>query len=451
MKEYILTTNDGTVTLGQLKVNFPSKIFVFDEGFMKFCFELAKREQKFEGDLIRIYCNLLFLKSQKAKVLYRLYNLDRQGFLKEVHINFISRKKFAFLFSEEVFISKDDSNGNLLSHRIIPNLFFKYFANKLFYLLKAKIKQESIVKSWVEVSEKIYRKEIPDAQVLIYPFPIKIYRQLKYILTKIKKSEKFGFMGIPYQISPILKAFSTKNLDYHVTAFEYVGAIRHADYYIKNSKVKKIFTTEEFEAGSYAFSKKLVQNQIHITNTCHGLSVYSPFVSYSKFVLFNRKQQDLYSVFNGFMDFKLMHAGTQKKENIKASKFIFIDQGKLKNFGLHYEANLRERVLSILNKVGEKEGTRIHIKSHPNTKRGEIKRLQAKYRFLPIIKDLEQLDEDIVFITLYSTAYYDFGKLGSFLFIKDDLFDPTLFFGPEINTVHVSELKNRIEEIVKNG
>src|SRR5690606_38612927 len=106
---------------------------------------------------IKVYCNLLFLKSKRIKILYRLYELDRAGKLKEIHIEFISRKKFGYLFSESTLISKEDSNGNLLPYQSIPKLFLKYFGNKLFYLFKAKIKNTKIVKSWVEISERIYK------------------------------------------------------------------------------------------------------------------------------------------------------------------------------------------------------------------------------------------------------------------------------------------------------
>ena len=451
MKEHILTTNKGIISLKEISVNFPNKMLVFDEKFMKFCFLVAKREPRLEGDLIKIYSNLLFLKSDKIKILYRLYNLDRAGHLKEIHIDFISRKKFKYLFSKNVTISKEDTNGNLLPYRIIPKLFLKYFANKIFYFLKAKIKKEKIVKSWVEISERIYKEELHDAQILIYPFPIKIYRQLKYILTKIKNSEKVELMGVPYSISPILKTLFNKNIDYLITVFEYTGAIRHANYFLEHHVVRKILTTEEFEVGSFSFSKQLIQNGIHVTNTCHGLSVYSPFVYYSKFFLINKKQQELYSIFNEFLDFEIMHTEAYESNESKVSKVIFIDQGDLRKFGLHYEAALREKVLGILNQIGKKGQSPINIKTHPNTKQGEIKRLQTQYRFLPIIKNAELPLEGIVFITLYSTAYYDFRNKGSFLFIEDDLFNPSLFFGPKINTVHVSKLKVKIEELLRNG
>ena len=224
-------------------------MLVFDENFIKFCYLVAKRTPRLEGDLIKIYCNLLFLKSDKIKILYRLHNLDQAGHLKEIHI------KFNYLFSKNISISKENSNGNLLPYQIIPTLFLKYFANKIFFLLKAKVEKGKIIKSWVEVTEKIYREELHDAQILIYPFPIKIYRQLKYIFRKIKNSEKVGIMGVPYRISPLLKTLFNKNIDHLITVFEHTGAIRHANYFINNQGIRNILTTEEFEVGSFSFSK----------------------------------------------------------------------------------------------------------------------------------------------------------------------------------------------------
>ena len=112
-------------------------MYVFDQDFIKFCYWVAKRKSGLEGDLIKIYSNLLFLKSDRIKILYRLYNLDQAGHLREIHIDFVSRIKFRYLFSENVSISKEDSNGNLLPRRIIPKLFLKYFANQLFFFIKS--------------------------------------------------------------------------------------------------------------------------------------------------------------------------------------------------------------------------------------------------------------------------------------------------------------------------
>lgn len=451
MKEYILTTNEGVLSLRELKVNFPYKMLVFDAEFIKFCYLVAKEEPRLEGDLIKIYSNLLFLKSDKIKILYRLYNLDQAGLLQEIHIEFISKNVFGYLFSQKVFISKEDSNANLLSYRIIPKLFLKYFVNKIFFILKAKIKKEKIIKSWVEVTEKIYKDELHNAQILIYPFPIKIYRQLKYIVKKIKNSEKVGLMGVPYRISPLLKSLFSKNIDYYITVFENTGAVRQAKYFLKGHGIQKILTTEEFEVGTYSFSKQLVQNGIQVINSCHGLSVYSPFVHYSKFFLFNKKQQELYSIFNEFLDFEIMHSKKCEREESNVTKVVFVDQGDLRKWGLHYEAVLREKTLEILNQIGEKEKLPIKIKIHPNTKQGEVNRMQAQYKYLPVIKNLGPPSDSTIFITLYSTAYYDFRSLGRFIFIKDDQFNPSLFFGPEIKTVHLSKLKANLEKFITNG
>ncbi|MBT8278044.1 MAG: hypothetical protein KJO41_03515 [Bacteroidia bacterium] len=391
------------------------------------------------------------MKSDKIKILYHLHNLDEAERLREIHIDFISRIKFNYLFSKNVSISKEDSTVNLLPHRIIPKLFLKYFANKIFFLLKAKVKNDKIIKSWVEVTEKIYKDELHDSQILIYPFPIKIYRQLKYIFNKIKKSESVGLMGVPYKISPLLKTLFNRNIDYLITVFEYTGAIRHANYFLKYQGIQKILTTEEFEVASFSFSKKLIKSGVQVINACHGLSVYSPFVYYSKFLLINKKQKELYSIFNKNLDFEIIYDETFESKVSKVSKIIFVDQGDLGKLGMPYEAALRGKVLGVLNQIGKKRNSTIQIKTHPNTKQKEIKRLQSQYEYLPIIKKLKPPLEGLVFITLYSTAYYDFRKYGSFLFIKDDLFNPSLFFGPKIKSVHVSELKVKIEDLIKNG
>nr|WP_299171056.1 hypothetical protein [uncultured Allomuricauda sp.] len=451
MKEYILTRNKGKISLEQLIYGMPSKMLVFNEQFMKFCFQVANYQNQFEGDLEKVYTNLLFLKSDKVKILYYLSDLDKEGHLKEINIDFISRKNFGHLFSNQVRINGASLNGNLLTRQILPKLFLKYFANKVFFIFKAKVRKEKVIKAWVEITEKIYKDELKNAQILIYPFPLKIHRQLLYVYKKAIRREKIGLMGVPYRIAPLLKSVFSKDYDYHISVFEHLGAIKQADYFINHSIAKKILTTEEFEVGSYTFSKRLAEGQIEVINSCHGLSVYSPFVSFTKFNLINKKQQQLYSVFNEGLNFEIMYSEDCEPGGIPIRKIIFVDQGNLTKFGLHYEAVLREKTLTALNQLGEKNNFPIEIKTHPNTKQKEIKRIQTLFENLTLIKTLDTTAKETVFITLYSTAYYDFRRIGKFIFIKDDLFDPSLFFGPEINTVHIANLKSNLEQLTKHG
>ncbi len=428
-----------------------SKMLVFDKDYIEFCYEVAKCKKELQGDLLKVYSNLLFLKSEKTKVLFYLHQLDEKGILDTVQVDFISSDTFGSLFSNRVKIKDGTPNGNLVSRKILPKLILKYLANKVFFLLKAKIKKQKVIKAWVEITEKIYKDELSDSQILIYPFPLKLHRQLSYVYKKKKKSEKIGLMGVPYKIAPLLRAIFSKSYDKHVATFEQLGAIEQAEYYAKQRGLKQIFTTEEFEVGSYTFAKLLGENNIDVINSCHGLSVYAPFVSYAKFNLINKKQKELYSVFNEGLNFEMMYAQDYKPSPIPIERIVFVDQGDLTKFGLYYEAILREKTLGKLNELGKIKNVPIQIKMHPNTKQKEANRVINKFKNLPLPKQLNIDSKTTIFITLYSTAYYDFRKMGNFVFIKDDMFDPSFFFGPEIDTIDIGNLESHLEQLIKNA
>ena len=68
LKGFIVTSNNTKVSVKELLYGRPSKMLVFDQDYIEFCYEVAKCKKELQGDLIKAYSNLLFLKSEKIFV-----------------------------------------------------------------------------------------------------------------------------------------------------------------------------------------------------------------------------------------------------------------------------------------------------------------------------------------------------------------------------------------------
>tara|TARA_B100000401_G_C52494450_1_gene571997 strand:- start:224 stop:697 length:474 start_codon:yes stop_codon:yes gene_type:complete len=127
----------------------------------------------------------------------------------------------------------------------------------------------------------------------------------------------------------------------------------------------------------------------------------------------------------------------------KTSLFVvYIDQGDLTKYHYFYEANLQKKLVEILQDINKQENKKVFVKFHPNRNEKEKKDFYDRYG-LESIQEFNK-SKNYVFINLYSTSYFDYKKFGPFLFVKDHSFFPKYFFGDEIKSIHIDELKNTL-------
>ena len=77
---------------------------------------------------------------------------------------------------------------------------------------------------------------------------------------------------------------------------------------------------------------------------------------------------------------------------------------------------------------------------HPNCGKREKKQISIDYKNIIQLNEFN-LTKNYLFLTMYSSAYFDFKKFGKFIFIEDDFFSSKNLF-ENIHTIHINELEN---------
>lgn len=249
-------------------------------------------------------------------------------------------------------------------------------------------------------------------------------------------------MGIPYSFKKLKKVILSRNLnrDYAIIKYEIDSMQKHSK---DLKKFDIIYTSDDFIPASPVLYQHLI-DKIYIINNAHGIGFYNPYLIYNKMLVFNEAQKNYYALRNPEIEFIVKENKTKTDSHplkTKNSVVVIIDQGNLEQYGLFYESNLQKKVNDKVIKICEQYGIRTFIKFHPNRKNKEKNKIIANTS-LREVKDFKLMkSQNILFINLYSTSYFDFRKYGKFIFVREGIFDPKVYFGDEIQTVEYSKLE----------
>ena len=115
---------------------------------------------------------------------------------------------------------------------------------------------------------------------------------------------------------------------------------------------------------------------------------------------------------------------------------------------LFYESKLQHETILILIDICEKLNYPFFTKFSLQTSLAGIETFIKKYRNTLVCNNIEMLslENNILFVNLFSTAYYDFSKYGEVLFIETDIFKPALMFGNKIECSTFENLEYNISK-----
>ncbi len=408
----------------------------------------------FSDNMKKVYINILVKHSQKAKIITALIFLSDKYGLESINATFLTKEIFKnFLNTEEIYFKYQKFIPcKFINRSQYKKLIVKYFAHKFYRLLFFKKISKNIVRSWVEISEEMYKDEYKsNALVLIYPFYLNIKRHFKYIRNCKKNKYNFSLAGIPYSIVNLIKSILKTKNDYFYVKFEHDGFLKHSEE-ILSLGVEKIYTSDEFEAGAYVMYKNLHQKKVFSYNTAHGMSYGCPHLYYSSFQVYNKSQKKYYSLKSDYVDYIV-----KERKNINIDKNLINLENKyniavvyleanFKKLNMKYESNLELEIINVLNDVNKiDKQVDIYIKLHPNNLNGDTGNLNKLLSFEKIKA------KKIIFLCYLSAAYYDYKHLGNFIFVEDDYVKSNTFYGENnLVSVKIDKLKEHILERVHN-
>lgn len=441
---HVKLKNGDIIKINEIRSFFPFSLIKISHRHQALCDFVSSYVIK-DNELKRqVYANLLFLKSETMKIVTALSFIDEQSSIVEIESNIIT-SIFSDVFPNSV-IKSASSTSNFLTNISPITMFSKYVINRLFRIFKRNVKGKSYIRSWVEVSEKLYSSEFSKSTIFVYPFSLNIRRAWPYYKFLFRNYKKRStLMGIPYRPKYILSVLlDRQNHDMCILNFEYEAYKNHVRDF---NSCTQVFTTDEFEAASPVLHFFLMQQDCHITNKAHGIGTYNMYVYYSKFFVLNELQKQFYLERNSC---KLILAPEQSAQKVILKKedsfcLVLIDQGDFTRLGLLFEDRLQQVLYAEAENIGTENNLDVFIKVHPNRNKKSIDQLRRRYPNLKIINKAGSWGKgQPIFVNMYSTIYLEWRHFGKFYFIKDGFFDPSRYFG-EINLTTIDELNEKIK------
>jgi len=445
IQNYVILSNGDRVSLVNLFKQTPSSVYA-SETHDNVCNYLSNEIMKNKEELdIKLFTNLLLLKSKKARQLSALVYLINK---KVINVNYIScsyvhSSFFDFFLNNKgiIKIKKHNFMETLIDKKYIFVIFPVKMILHLFYkALSKKIKyKKNIIKTYVEDTINFYPEELKTSTIMIYPFNLNFKRQQNFIkYCKKNYPGSYTRMGLPYRPIKYLYSLLTNfSLDEKIVFFEKDAYTRHAKELL-NLSIDKLFTLDEFEAASFVMNENLLQNKVYVMNKTHGVGGYCLFLAYSDLEVYTSKQMQRYKKWNPKINISFQDLDINKLEgNTKTDKsiqIVFI-HGNMSACGLEYEESLEEDIILQTKKICDDLKISFFIKYHPNTT--ELYKEKYLNQKIETLKSIDNLDNPL-FITIFSTSFYDFLKFGPFIFVSDELLNPCDIFGDDIEYININ-------------
>jgi|GEM_PF-6712638 len=456
-KEEIFCRNQGVLKTLELTKKVPSLIFL-SKLHIDVCCSLAQL-QSFDGIQHMTLVNLLSRHSKKAETITAFIALFLRGDIDIIAIR--SNILCAEILEKFINIDKVNFYTNKKSKQWLDVSFFrltiKYGFHQLYRIFfKKNLQSEVAIRSWVEITEKMYGEQYPTSLILIYPFYFNFKRHFKYIVNSFRTYNKATLCGIPYSFSDLIKIlFKHQCKDKYYVNFEINGYKKHAEELLKLG-INLLYTSDEFEAGSLMMVSTLKQSDAKVINTSHGLGFNCPFVGYDMFKVYNIAQQNYYQYKSKGVNFIISprknahHSDCIQNINPRQFVLIFIE-ANFEALGNMVEAKLQSDTIEVIRKIAIEMNTPLFIKAHPNRGDRQCKNRQ-KNSNVSVIQSLSELSElSPVFITINSAAYYDFRNQGPFIFIDDGFTNLEHFYGESVNSHTLETIRVAIRSHLQDG
>lgn len=338
----------------------------------------------------------------------------------------------------------DDVYVNQLSGKQIVNVVMKVAAHTLFALIgcladrKIRRAQLNIYrKAYVDDIELVYDPEQPSVVRAVYPFPINLKRQLRYLRFLQQKGYRYKLAGYPYGIQDFICFLRKRNVR-TLMRMESRAQIRHAQE-VAGLGVTKVQLSDEFDIGSLDFTRALARFGIVVVNSAHGVGKYFPVHGYHSFFTLTKRQFDYYLAVRR-CNYCLRQLNNQNgiafsTNHVLGQDLVVLSQsfGNVENIIHKNEILLLKRLQQDLSGT---PGLRLHYKPHPNHPSPTI---PQGFNLLENINTVNGLPSTI-FVSFFSTCQIDPNFKGKKFLIRAPLIHPEISFDDTEEIIDVDTL-----------
>ncbi|MFM2056674.1 MAG: hypothetical protein RLY71_1059 [Pseudomonadota bacterium] len=226
-------------------------------------------------------------------------------------------------------------------------------------------------KAYVDDIELVFDQAQASVVRAVYPFPINVRRQWRYLRFLRRQGHRFKLAGNPYLLGDFWGFLCQRDVR-SLMRMESRAQVRHARE-VMALGVHTVQLSDEFDIGSLDFARALGHIGLHVVNSAHGVGKYFPVHAYREFHFLTEKQVQYYHA---------IRACTYKLRllNDRSGSVVATDRGGVDLVWLSQTfsaagdivAENESLVLAHLHaELGGMPGVNLFFKPHPNSKMAE--------------------------------------------------------------------------------
>ncbi len=342
----------------------------------------------------------------------------------------------------------------LLPRSVATAFFLKAVLHRLYRLVaRPLLAGVPMVRAWVDITDVMYGQVYPQAQVRVFPFSYGLGRQLAYVRSLGRRGVRWSFDGVPFRLWDALAALLSPGATRHLrlARAEWQAYDRFGRDLLR-AGVRQIYSSDEYEVGAVAAGERLRQGGAEYVNTAHGIGLYCPQVAYTRFEYLNDYQAAFYRRMGNPMALskrKKMNSRLpferQDLEQASPLALVYVHQN-FEAYNLPSERAAQDRIMGALSPVARSLGVQAVLKLHPNTPAARFRAdLPSDVRVAGRWDELRGLRP--VFLTIYSTAYYELAPVAPVLVYRAPTYSPQVYLDGEFQTFDVSDLAERVASL----
>lgn len=306
-----------------------------------------------------------------------------------------------------------------------------------------------LVRTWVDVSDVMYGHLYPQAQVRVYPFSFGLGRQLAFVRSLGRQGVRWSLDGVPYRWRDVFTALLPGGKRH----LRLARAEWHAyDGFAKEllaAGVREVYSSDEYEVGAVAAGERLVAGGAAYVNTAHGNGLYCPQVSYSRFEYLNDYQAEFYRRVGNPMELRKrakpnsrLPFARQDLEGRGELAVVYIHQN-FEDYNLPSENAAQQDLVRQLSELAASLGVAAVVKLHPNMPRERFKAdVPANVRVVSRWDELQAWRP--VFLTIYSTAYFELAQVAPVLVYAAPSYNPAVYLDGDFLTFTRADLAAKL-------
>jgi hypothetical protein len=300
-------------------------------------------------------------------------------------------------------------------------------------------------KAYVDDIELVYDVEQPSVLRAVYPFPVSVRRQLRYLGHLRHRGYPWRLAGNPYDLIDVLRFLRRRDLR-SLQRLESRAQIRGARSVVQ-AGFHTVQLSDEFDLGSLDFCRTLRRYCLHVVNSAHGVGKYLPVHAYQEFRVLTDRQREYYLATGDCSYIRRLLNGHAPRVSSGGSTLVVIDATTINLVFLSGQTTLGiGESLLVSNEAaafrrlgaefGSAAGVRLLYRPHPNHHNPAP---PSGFELLAVLEPVNGRP-NTVFVSYNSTCQIDPAFQGRKILIRGQFMCPEIWFDTSEEMMDLDQL-----------